>query len=331
MDNPRSWLVTGGAGFIGSHLVEALLAAGQWVRVLDDFSTGRKAVLHEVVHGVASDRFDLLEGDIRDPAVCKAACQGVDVVLHQAALGSVPRSLESPRVTHAVNVEGFVNIALAAREASVQRFVYASSSSVYGDSKALPQREACTGALLSPYAASKRVGELYAEIYHRSFGLPTVGLRYFNVVGPRQNPAGPYAAVVPRWVQALSSHESPVIYGDGLTSRDFCPVANVVQANLLAASASAQAYGQVFNIALGQSTTLLRLFEILKEGMAAAGVAPADIQPTFGAFRPGDLRHSQASIDKAQAVLGYAPVCTLEEGLREVIREAVAHTGGTTP
>lgn len=324
---PQRWLVTGGAGFIGSHLVEALLGAGRCVRVLDNFATARRETLERLVRPEWRARFALVEGDVRDEATCRACCDGMDVVLHQAALGSVPRSLRDPRATHAVNVDGFVHVALAARDAGVRALVYASSSSVYGDATALPQREAHLGRPLSPYAASKRAMEIYAQVYHRSFGLPTIGLRYFNVVGRRQDPEGPYAAVVPRFIAALLRGEAPVIYGDGATSRDFCPVANVVQANLAAAAAPEAAVGQIFNIALGRSTTLLELFAMLRDIAVRHGVPCAGIEPRFADFRPGDLRHSRASIAAATERLGYAPATTLEDALEDAVRHALATSG----
>lgn len=316
---PEQWLVTGAAGFIGSHLVAALLELDQRVIGLDNFTTGHRRNLDALRRELGPARwarFELIEGDIREPATCRLALAGVDRVLHQAALGSVPRSLERPAETHAVNVDGFVNLALAAVELGrVRGFVFASSSSVYGDHPGLPKREDQLGRPLSPYAASKRVNEIYAEALAASYQLPAVGLRYFNVIGPRQDPAGPYAAVVPRWLSLLARGESPTIYGDGQTSRDFCPVANVVQANLLAAFAQEAAHGHAFNIALGQRTTLEQLFVQLRDGMAARGAPCAAIEASYADFRAGDVRHSLADVSRARALLGYAPTTQLSEGL----------------
>jgi UDP-N-acetylglucosamine 4-epimerase len=316
--HPRRWLVTGGAGFIGSHLVQWLLEHRQHVRVLDDFSTGTRANLDDVrarVDGDAWARCEIVMGDIRDSATCRLAAEDRDFVLHQAALGSVPRSLQHPAGTHAVNVDGTVNVLLAARDCGVQSVVFASSSSVYGDDSSPAKREDTIGRPLSPYAVSKRVGEIYAESYHRVFALRTVALRYFNVVGPRQSPAGPYAAVVPRWIAALATGERPVVFGDGATSRDFCPVANVVQANVLAALAGDDAMGRAFNVALGQRTTLLELFAILKAEMVNRGAPCARVEPVHESFRGGDVRHSLADVRMARESLGYEPRVDLAEGL----------------
>ena len=319
---PRRWLVTGAAGFVGSHLVEALLALGQTVIGLDNFSTGHLRNLEAVRREVGPEgwlRFSLIEGDIRDRSTCAAAVAGVDRVLHQAALGSVPRSLERPQDTHATNVDGFVNMALAAAEAGVGSFVFASSSSVYGDDPALPKVEDRVGQPLSPYAASKRAHEVYAASFAHAYTLPAVGLRYFNVIGPRQDPESAYALVVPKWLALLRRGKRPVIYGDGHTSRDFCPVANVVQANLLAAFAPPEARGRVFNVALGGRTTLEQLFVLLRDGMAARGVACAGVQPRFESFRRGDMRHSLADITAAKRILGYVPTVDLQAGLDEAM------------
>jgi UDP-N-acetylglucosamine 4-epimerase len=329
---PRRWLVTGGAGFIGSHLVEWLLAHGQRVRVLDDFSTGSRANLDDVrtrVGEKAWARCDVIEGDIRDAATCRSAALGQELVLHQAALGSVPRSIEKPAETHAVNVDGTVNVLLAAREAGVKQLVFASSSSVYGDDVSDTKQEHRIGRPLSPYALGKRVNEMCAETWHRVFGLRTVGLRYFNVVGPRQSPTGPYAAVVPRWIAAFANGRRPVIFGDGATSRDFCPVANVVQANVLAALASDHAIGRVVNVALGRRTTLLELFAILRDAMADRGADCAAMQPVHEPFRAGDVRHSLADIRMANELIGYAPAIDLARGLALAV-EGFSPRGATT-
>ena len=295
----RRWLVTGAAGFIGSHLVEQLLAHGQEVRGLDNFATGKRENLFP--------NCDFIEGDIRDAAICARACAGVDLVLHQAALGSVPRSIAHPAETHAVNVDGFVNIALAARDAQVKRFVYASSSSVYGDEPTLPKVEARIGTPLSPYAVTKRVNELYAETFQRNYALACVGLRYFNVFGARQDPNGPYAAVMPKWFAALRAGEPCTINGDGETSRDFCYVLNAVQANVLAAL-SPRAQG-VYNVAFGQRTTLRELHAMIGSRVGASA------DPRFADFRAGDIRHSLADISRSQTDLGYAPEFSVAAGL----------------
>ena len=317
----RVWLVTGAAGFIGSHIVGKLLRLGQRVIGLDDFSTGLSSNLDAVRAEVGEQswlRFQLTEGDIRSEKTCAQAVEGADIVLHQAALGSVQRSMLEPHATHSVNVDGTVNIFLAAINAEVTKVVYASSSSVYGDDAHLLKVENRTGAPLSPYAASKQTVELYASVYHRSHGLPAVGLRYFNVVGTRQDPAGPYAAVVPRWLAALRSEQRPTVFGDGETSRDFCPVANVVQANLLAAVSAEHTNGSVYNVAVGRTTTLNQLFDLLQQHLVRNGVDCADIRPVYEDFRPGDIQHSRADIAKARADLGYSPLVELESAIREV-------------
>jgi UDP-N-acetylglucosamine/UDP-N-acetylgalactosamine 4-epimerase len=328
---PRRWLVTGGAGFIGSHLVQWLLEHHQHVCVLDDFSTGTHANLATVRALVGADawtRCEIATGDIRDPATCLSATEGRDFVLHQAALGSVPRSLERPADTHAVNVDGTVNVLLGARAAGVRTVVFASSSSVYGDDASLAKREDAIGRPLSPYATSKRIGELYADTFHRVYGLRTVGLRYFNVVGPRQSPTGPYAAVVPRWIAALASGRRPVVFGDGTTSRDFCPVANVVQANVLAALAGDDAMGGVFNVALGRTTTLLELFAMLRDALASRGAPCAALEPAHEGFRAGDVRHSLADVRRARELLGYAPEIDLAQGLALAVAHESPHPRG---
>jgi UDP-N-acetylglucosamine 4-epimerase len=318
-----TWLVTGSAGFIGSHLVEQLLRLGQRVVSLDNFATGHPANLREVEPAVGAEawrRHRFIEASIVDPEACRAACRGVDIVLHQAALGSVPRSIADPIPTHQTNVTGFVNMLLAARDAKVQRFVYASSSSAYGDDENLPKVEDITGGPLSPYAASKQANELYADVFSRCYGIQTVGMRYFNVFGPRQDPEGAYAAVIPRWVRAMLTGEAVEVNGDGETSRDFCYVANVVQANLLAALCEdPMAVNQVYNIAVGESTSLNRLFEILRSLLEEARGPLASARPVYGAFRPGDVRHSLADISLARKRLGYEPTHSLSSGLREAL------------
>lgn len=308
---PLRWLVTGAAGFIGSHLVEKLLSLGQKVVGLDNFSAGHRHNLPGKTEG-----WTFLEGDIREPLVCRAACEGIDLVLHQAALGSVPRSIEDPIRTHQSNVDGFLNMLVAARDAKVRRFVYASSSSVYGDAPKLPKREGEEGRLLSPYAVSKAINVLYARNFEKVYGLRTVGLRYFNVFGPRQDPNGAYAAVIPRWLAALSKGQTCEIFGDGETSRDFCFVANAVQVNLLAAIAEGEAVTDgVYNVSVGGRTTLKQMFVLLRDRVARKVPAVAALEPTLKDFRAGDIRDSQADISRAQTRLGYAPTHTIEQGL----------------
>lgn len=318
----RTWCVTGAAGFIGSHLTETLLRAGQRVRALDDFSTGYRANLDDVRERVGEEawgRFHLVDGDLRDLDACREAVDGADLVLHQAALGSVPRSIDNPLATHGVNVDGFVHMLLAARDAGVGRFVYASSSSVYGDHPGLPKVEGEIGTPLSPYAVTKRTDELYARTFQDHYGLETVGLRYFNVFGPRQDPDGAYAAVVPRWIGELLDGDTPTIYGDGETSRDFCYVANAVQANLRAATGPSSATGAVYNVAVGERTTLRELYGLIADGLADALDGWDAPEPDFGPFRAGDVRHSLADVSAARDRLGYAPTHTAREGLRETV------------
>jgi len=321
-DAPRTWLVTGAAGFIGSNLAEALLRLGQRVVGFDNFATGYRhnvEAVREAVGEEAAARFRFVEGDVRDLAACRAVCEGVDLVLHQAALGSVPRSIEDPLATHAVNVDGFVHMLVAARDAGVGRFVYASSSSVYGDHPGLPKVEAEVGTPLSPYAVSKRTNELYARTFQDHYGLETVGLRYFNVFGRRQDPEGAYAAVIPKWIGQLLGGERPVIHGDGETSRDFCYIANVVQANLRAALAPAAATNAVYNIAYGDRTTLNELYAAIVATMAGQRPGLDLPEPAYGPFRPGDIRHSLADVSAARERLGYAPTHSAQAGLEEAI------------
>jgi UDP-N-acetylglucosamine/UDP-N-acetylgalactosamine 4-epimerase len=321
-ERPQAWLVTGAAGFIGSNLVETLLRLDQRVVGLDNFATGHRRNLDQLqalVTPAQAANFRFVEGDIRDLAACRQARDGVDRVLHQAALGSVPRSLADPITTNDVNISGFLNMLVASRDAGVKRFVYAASSSTYGDHPALPKVEDVIGKPLSPYAVTKYVNELYADVFARAYGVQTIGLRYFNVFGARQDPDGAYAAVIPRWISALVKGETVQINGDGETSRDFCYVANAVQANLLAATvADEQACNQVYNVAVGDRTTLNQLFELLRDGLAARGIAAA-AQPTHRDFRAGDVRHSQADIGKASRLLGFAPTHTIRQGLAEVL------------
>jgi UDP-N-acetylglucosamine/UDP-N-acetylgalactosamine 4-epimerase len=330
--SPKTWVVTGGAGFIGSHLVAALFRLGQRVVVLDNFSSGTRENLKLAQKDAgkprASSSLDIIEGDICDPDVCQQTLRGADYVLHQAAVGSVPRSIAKPLGTHRANADGTVNVFLAAIEQGVPRVVYASSSSVYGDEATLPKVEPRIGRPLSPYAVSKRVGEIYADVFARTHSLFAVGLRYFNVVGPRQDPSGPYAAVIPRWVELLAHGKSPVIFGDGATTRDFCPVGNVVQANLLAATSPDTAGGRVYNVALGGQTTLNEVFELLRNGMAARGFPCAGLEPVYEGFRAGDIRHSLADTDAARRDLGYDPQHTLASGLNDVMDFFADQRGG---
>jgi UDP-N-acetylglucosamine/UDP-N-acetylgalactosamine 4-epimerase len=308
---PKSWLVTGVAGFIGSNLLETLLQLNQRVAGLDNFSTGKQKNLEEVKALVSPEqwgRFRFMEGDIGDLAACQKACAGVDYVLHEAALGSVPLSMTDPIGSHRSNVTGFLNMLLAARDAKVQRFVYASSSAIYGDDPGMPKVEEKVGKPLSPYAATKAINEVYADTFAQAYGLPSVGLRYFNVFGRRQDPEGAYAAVIPKWIASLLKREAVYINGDGETSRDFCYVADVAQANLLAATtANADAINQAYNVALGKRTTLNELYSLLQGALRTKGAAEPEPKPVYREFRSGDVRHSLADISKAQRLLGYAP------------------------
>ncbi len=325
---PHTWLVTGVAGFIGCNLLETLLRLEQRVVGLDNFATGHRRNLEQVRSGVSPAqwaRFRFIEGDIRSLEDCRAACSGVDYVLHQAALGSVPRSLEDPITTNAANIDGFLNMLVAARDAGVRRFVYAASSSTYGDHPDLPKVEERIGRPLSPYAVTKLVNELYAEVFGRAYGLQSIGLRYFNIFGPHQDPEGAYAAVIPRWVAAMLRGEAVYINGDGETSRDFCYIANAVQANLLAATVdSPEAVNQVYNVAVGDRTTLNDLFRAIRDLLAERFPHLRELRPVYRDFRPGDVRHSQADISKAARLLGYAPTHRIAEGLREAMDWYVA-------
>lgn len=315
---PCRWLVTGAAGFIGSHLVETLLRLGQDVVGLDNFSTGFRWNLEEMLGDLGQEaraRFRFVEGDVCDSAACDEALGGVRHVLHQAALGSVPRSIEDPLASQASNVTGFVTLLQAARLARVGSFTYASSSAVYGDEAALPKVEERVGRPLSPYAASKAADELFAQAFLQAYGFRATGLRYFNVFGPRQDPEGPYAAVIPRWIAALTGGGELRVYGDGETSRDFCYVDNAVQANLLAALGKETSRGEVYNVAVGGRTTLNELLALLRQILAEKGFEPGG-RITYGDFRPGDVRHSQADVGKARRLLGYVPSHDLSAGLR---------------
>jgi len=330
-EEPRSWLVTGSAGFIGSHLVSALLELDQTVVGLDNFATGHQRNIDEVRAGTSAERWSrhrFIEGDIRNPDDCRAACAGIDVVLHQAALGSVPRSLADPAATNATNIGGFLNMLIAARDARVRRFVYAASSSTYGDHAALPKVEDAIGKPLSPYAVTKLVNELYADVFARCYGMQTIGLRYFNIFGARQDPEGAYAAVIPRWIRAMLTGEEVAIHGDGETSRDFCYVDNAVQANLLAAVVDDEAaINQVYNVAVDDRTTLNRLFQMLRDAIAARIPSVSGVTPKRLDFRPGDVRHSQADIGKARRLLGYAPTHRLADGIGSALPWYFAHHG----
>lgn len=319
---PRTWLVTGVAGFIGSNLLEALLALDQTVIGLDNFATGYRRNLTEVEQRVGTARwarFHFLEGDIRRLTDCRAALtyrgHTVDYVLHHAALGSVPASLEDPLASNASNVTGHLNMLVAARDAGVKNFVYAASSATYGDDPGLPKVEETIGRPLSPYAVTKYVNELYAEVFARAYDFPSVGLRYFNVFGPRQDPAGAYAAVIPCWITAMLTDAAVRINGDGETSRDFCFIDNVVQANLLAAMADGQARNQVYNVALNTRTSLNQLFSYLRDALAQQGIHYTR-SPVHQGFRAGDVRHSVADVSKAMEWLGYRPVHDVLSGLQ---------------
>lgn len=318
VNNQRhTWLVTGCAGFIGSNLVEALLALDQNVVGLDNFATGHQRNLEEACTQAGDDKgrnFRFIAGDIRDREACKAAVEGVDFVLHQAALGSVPRSLADPLTSHDVNVTGFLNMLDASRLAGVKRFIYAASSSTYGDEPNLPKREERIGNPLSPYAVTKLADEIYASVYARTYGYKATGLRYFNVFGPRQDPNGAYAAVIPRWVSAMISDEQVIVNGDGSTSRDFCFIANTVQANLLAALASDDVQGEVFNVAVGGRTTLNELFQILQSTLASRQISYKKAIE-YADFRAGDVLHSLADISKVQSALGYDPEFDVLRGM----------------
>lgn len=319
----HQWLVTGVAGFIGSNLLEKLLKLDQKVTGLDNFSTGHKHNLEQVREAVTQEqwgRFTLIEGDIRNLQDCAQACQNVDYVLHQAALGSVPRSIKDPILTNENNITGFLNMLVAARDAKAKRFVYAASSSTYGDHPDLPKVEPKIGNPLSPYAVTKYVNELYASVFARTYGMELIGLRYFNVFGPRQDPHGAYAAVIPQWIAALIRNQPMRINGDGETSRDFCFIDNVVQVNLLAALADApDAANQVYNVALNDRTSLNQLYQMMRTLLVEEFPHIEKHQPQYSEFREGDVRHSQADISKAKNLLGYEPTHRVQEGLQEAM------------
>lgn len=321
---PKTWLITGAAGFIGSNLVETLLKAGQHVVGLDNFFTGYRKNLDAALEGAsgpdghsnAALRFTFIEGDIRDLATCRAACTGVNYVLHQAALGSVPRSLEDPILTDSCNITGFLNMLVAARDADCNGFVYAASSSTYGDEPTLPKQEDRIGKPLSPYAVTKYVNELYADVFGRAYGMRSIGLRYFNVFGQRQDPQGAYAAVIPQWFAGVLKGEAVYINGDGETSRDFCYIDNCVQANILAATAEdEQAWNQVYNVACGQRISLNELFDLIRNETALYKAESKNAKVLHREFRAGDVRHSLADISKARTLLGYEPEYDVRQGL----------------
>lgn len=319
---PKVWLITGVAGFIGSNLLETLLELNQKIIGLDNFATGHQYNLDEVQSLVTAEQwsnFNFIEGDIRHLEDCQRACEGVNYVLHQAALGSVPRSIVDPITTNSVNIDGFLNMLVAARDAKVQSFTYAASSSTYGDHPALPKVEDNIGKPLSPYAVTKYVNELYADVFSKNYGFNCVGLRYFNVFGKRQDPNGAYAAVIPKWTAAMIKGEAIYINGDGETSRDFCYVVNAVQANLLAAAAiNVETKNQVFNVAVGDRTTLNQLFITIQSALKDNGIA-YQMRPIYRDFRVGDVRHSQASVKKAEMILGYVPEFVINKGVSEAM------------
>ncbi|MDT7048286.1 Vi polysaccharide biosynthesis UDP-N-acetylglucosaminuronic acid C-4 epimerase TviC [Providencia rettgeri] len=319
--SPKTWLVTGVAGFIGSNLLEHLLKLNQKVVGLDNFATGHQHNLDEVKGLVTAEQwqgFNFIEGDIRDYATCETAVKGVDYVLHQAALGSVPRSIADPVTSNAANITGFLNMLQASKEEGVKSYTYAASSSTYGDHPALPKVEENIGNPLSPYAVTKYVNELYAGVYAKTYGFKTIGLRYFNVFGQRQDPNGAYAAVIPKWTADMIKGEDVFINGDGETSRDFCFIENTVQMNILAATASDEAKDEVYNVAVGDRTTLNALFNALKKELSNNGVVYSP-EPEYREFRAGDVRHSQADITKAKSKLGYEPKYDISSGIAEAM------------
>ena len=322
-ENQYTWLVTGVAGFIGSNLLEALLKLNQKVVGLDNFATGFQHNIDQAISGAGRQQpcelFTFIEGDIRDLQACQNACSGVDYVLHQAALGSVPRSIKDPITTNDTNISGFLNMLVAARDAQVRNFVYAASSSTYGDHPDLPKVEDKIGNPLSPYAVTKVVNELYAGVFARTYDFKAIGLRYFNIFGKRQDPNGAYAAVIPKWVAAVLDREPVYINGDGETSRDFCFIENAIQANLLSALADDDARNEVYNVAVGDRTTLNDLFESIRKTIASRGIAIDDAKAIYRDFRPGDVKHSQANVSKADEKLGYRASHTIDQGLEVAI------------
>ena len=323
LNNQKTWLVTGVAGFIGSNLAEALLKLNQKVISLDNFSTGHRYNLNHIKNSVTSEQwknFTFIEGDITNFETCQEITKNVDIILHQAALGSVPRSIDTPVISNHANVTGFLNMLTAAKDNGVQRFVYASSSSVYGDSEELPKVETRTGNLLSPYAVTKYVNELYMGVFHKCYGMEAIGLRYFNVFGKRQDPNGAYAAVIPKWIGQILNKEDLFINGDGETSRDFTYIENVIQANILAGTTdNPKAYGEVFNTAIGGRETLNNLYKGIVQGLKEKLPNLEIKDAIYRDFRAGDIRHSNANIDKMKELLEYQPTHTLEEGLSDSI------------
>lgn len=326
---PKTWLVTGAAGFIGCNILEQLLTLDQKVVALDDFSTGHRKNLQQVEACVTQEQWQRCtfhEIDIRNLEHCQNICTDIDIVLHQAALGSIPRSLTNPITTNQVNIDGFLNMLVAARDQGVQRFVYAASSSTYGDHPALPKVEECIGSPLSPYAITKYVNELYAQVFAHAYGMETIGLRYFNIFGRRQNPYGAYAAVIPKWITHILTGKTVIIHGDGETSRDFCYIDNCIQANLLAAlTDNPQAVNQVYNIAVQQRTTLNQLFNSIMQGLQKQIPSLIEVELIYGDFMPGDVRHSLANISKAKKLLGYTPTHTFSQGIEEAMAWYVAN------
>jgi len=326
---PKTWLITGCAGFIGSNLLEHLLKLDQTVVGLDNFATGKSQNLEEVRSLVTNEqwqRFRFVKGDIRNPGDCRKACSGVDYVLHQGALGSVPRSVEDPVTSTETNINGTLNILIAARDSGIKRFVYASSSSVYGDEPGLPKVEDVIGSFLSPYAVTKYVNELYAQQFALHYGLEAIGLRYFNVFGPRQDPEGAYAAVIPKWIASMIQGETVYINGTGETSRDFCFVENVVQMNILAATTdNPAAVNQAYNVAVNSRTSLNELFELLRSRLAPKFAHLHDFNPVYRDFRAGDVMHSQADVKKATELVGYCPTHSVMQGLDEALEWYVAN------
>lgn len=325
--NQNTWLVTGVAGFIGSNLLERLLILNQKVVGLDNFDTGYQYNIDQAIEDAnkltgkdLSNNFKFIDGDIRDMNNCKQACNGVDYVLHHAALGSVPRSIEDPINTNRANIDGFLNMLVASKDANVKRFVYAASSSTYGDHLDLPKVEDKIGSPLSPYAVTKAANELYANVFAKTYGFKTIGLRYFNIFGKRQDPNGAYAAVIPKWVAAILNKEDVYINGDGETSRDFCYIDNTVQINLLAATTdNDEATDQVYNVALNDRTSLNKLYQMIEEKLIQRTEGLDKKKPIYQDFRTGDIRHSQANIDKAKALLGYQPKYTISKGMDEAV------------
>jgi UDP-N-acetylglucosamine/UDP-N-acetylgalactosamine 4-epimerase len=325
--NQSTWLVTGVAGFIGSNLLEKLLILNQKVIGLDNFDTGHQHNIDQAIEDASkvtgkdlSDNFKFINGDIRELSDCTKACNGVDYVLHQAALGSVPRSIEDPINTNKANIDGFLNMLVASKDANIKRFVYAASSSTYGDHPDLPKVEGKIGNPLSPYAVTKLVNELYASVFAKTYGFKTIGLRYFNIFGKRQDPNGAYAAVIPKWVAAILNKDNVYINGDGETSRDFCYINNTVQINLLAATTdNNEATDQVYNVALNDRTSLNSLYQMIEERLIQTIQGLEKKEPIYQDFRAGDVRHSQANIDKAQVLLGYQPKYTIEKGMNKTI------------